>query len=84
MIITGPGDGKATANCTVVARMAGLKQVGTLAESLSTAYGSRPIRRKTQDLVWLRGQLAVQLTASGSQDSPAVRISTLFLRQAAK
>lgn len=72
-------DGK---SCIVMAKMGSVKDVASAANLLSTEMGQAPEKGRTQDIVWLAGGRAIQLTTSGEEAQPAVRVIVAYAQTA--
>ena len=70
--------------CTVTARIERVAGYTAIAEALTTDIKKPPFKSNPTETVWLIGQTAVQLAATGSVSKPSVRVSVLHLAEKSK
>ncbi len=70
--------------CTVTARIERVAGYAAVAEALTTDLKKPPFKSNPTETVWLIGQTAVQLAATGSVSKPSVRVSVLHLAEKSK
>lgn len=72
-------DGK---SCIVMAKMASVKDIANAANLLSSEIGKAPEKGRTQDVVWLARERAIQMTPTGTEAAPAVRVIVAYVAAA--
>ena len=70
--------------CIVTARIERVAAYPSVAEALATELKKPPFKSSPTETVWLAGQTAVQLAATGSSSKPSVRVSVIHLAEKSK
>ena len=71
-------DGK---SCIVMAKMASVKDIASAANLLSAEVGKAPEKSRSQNVVWLAGERAIQLAPTGTEAAPSVRVIVAYARE---
>lgn len=83
LIMLPPASKKDAKSCIVMAKMGSVKDVASAANLLSSEMGKAPEKGRKEDVVWLAGERAIQLTPTGTEAAPSVRVIVAYA-QAAK
>lgn len=76
-----PPESRADAkSCIVMAKMASVKDIAAAANLLSSEMGKAPEKGRTKDVVWLAGERAIQLTPTGTEAAPSVRVVVAYAK----
>lgn len=80
MIMAGEGAG----GCSLMARIDQVAEYQNVASALAAELGAKPFQSKASEATWLVQRKAVQLSATGTQEKPAVRIAVIYLPERKK
>lgn len=78
LIMLPPESRKDGKSCIVMAKMASVKDIAGAANLLSSEMGKAPEKGRSQDVVWLAGERAIQLMPTGTEEAPAVRVIVAY------
>lgn len=80
LIMLPPASKADAKSCIVMAKMASVKDVASAANLLSTEIGKAPEKGRAQDVVWLTQTRAIQITTTGTEAAPSVRVVVAYAK----